>query len=59
MAPSARRAETTGVVLVEVRQEVGLAAAGELVHRYQALLHGSLPLLDANADASPPLSPAS
>ena len=56
MAPPARRAETTGVVLVEVRQEVRLAAAGELVHRYQALLHGSPPLLDADADASPNLA---
>jgi hypothetical protein len=41
VAPPARRAEAAGVVLVEVRQEVGLAAAAELVHRHQPFLHGS------------------
>lgn len=40
VAPPARRAEAAGVVLVEVRQEVGLAAAAELVHRHQPLVHG-------------------
>lgn len=40
VAPPARRGEAAGVVLVEVRQEVGLAAGGEFVHRDQAL-HGS------------------
>jgi hypothetical protein len=43
VAPPARRAEAAGVVLVEVRQEVGLAAAAELVHRHQPFLHGSPP----------------
>lgn len=41
VAPPARRAEAAGVVLVEVRQEVGLAAAAELVHGHQPFVHGS------------------
>lgn len=40
MAPAARRAQALGVVLVEVREEVGLADAAELVHGHQPLVHG-------------------
>jgi hypothetical protein len=51
VAPPAGRGEAAGVVLVEVRQEVGLAASAEPVHRHQALLHGSPPPASPNGDA--------
>lgn len=41
VAPPAHGVEAAGVVLVEVRQEVGLAAAAELIHGHHSFVHGS------------------